>query len=196
MCQGDRRVKYDFMKNELRKQISNEIAALEREYIAASDEVLALRVTSLKEFIDAGNILLYYSVKREPDTHNIAKAAFSMGKKVAYPYCYRGGVMEARIVNGLHELQPSMLGIPAPPETAPLVEPDRLDFILVPALTYDRAGYRIGYGGGYYDRYLHEISAFTAGLGRERLLWDKLPNEPHDVAVKCLITEKEVSFCP
>jgi len=97
--------------------------------------------------------------------------------------------MEARIVYDLSELQPAMLGIPAPAGTAPVIAPETLDLIIVPALTYDRAGFRLGYGGGYYDRYLFGIPAFTLGLARERLIEAELPKEPHDVAVKCVITE-------
>ena len=103
--------------------------------------------------------------------------------------------MEARVVRSLDELAPSMLGIPAPPDTAKLLAPEELDLIFVPALAYDAFGYRIGYGGGYYDRYLHDLSAYTVGLARERLLREILPVEPHDIAVKCVIMEDRV-ICP
>jgi 5-formyltetrahydrofolate cyclo-ligase len=69
-----------------------------------------------------------------------------------------------------------------------------LELIIVPALTYDRMGYRLGYGGGYYDRYLLNIPAFTVGMARERLVRDALPRESHDVAMKCLATEKGCEF--
>ena len=178
-----------YCKSELRKQITEEIAALPDEYIAASDNGLLLRVTSLKEYITARNIMIYCSVKREPDTRAIANAALAMGKTIAFPYCFRGGIMRAHVVSSLDELRPAMLGIPAPPDTAPVIKPEDLDLVIVPALTYDKSGYRLGYGGGYYDRYLYGIPAFTVGLARSRLLKDKLPREPHDIAVKCLVTE-------
>jgi len=181
-------------KANLRNQIIGEISALPDEYTAISDRGLFLWVTTLVEFITSRNIMIYYSVKREPATQEIAEFALSMGKTVAFPYCYRGGIMQARVVNNLNELRPAMLGIPAPPDTSPVISREELDLIIVPALTYDKKGYRLGYGGGYYDRYLCDIPALTVGLARARLIKDELPKEPHDIAVKCVITEDGVSF--
>lgn len=180
------------LKAELRKSISEETAALPDDYIIASDDGLLLQVVSLKEFVSARNIMIYYSVRREPDTHKIIEAALSMGKTLAFPFCRNGGRMDARIVSNPGDLRPALLGIPAPPESAPVIEREDLELVIVPALTYDRSGYRLGYGGGYYDRYLSGAAAFTVGLARERLIRDNLPSEPHDVAVKCLVTECEV----
>lgn len=176
-------------KKDLRKMILKEIDSLTPEYISVSDKGLFLQLTSLMEFIEARNIMVYHSVKREPDTVGIAEAALSMGKTVSFPLCFGNGIMQARTVRSLDELQPAVLGIPAPQESALLVEPGELDLIIVPAITYDRSGYRLGYGGGYYDRYLSGTSAFTVGLARERLVKDELPREPHDIAVRCLMTE-------
>ena len=183
------------LKRELRKIISEEISGLAAGYIDASNEGLHLRVASLKEFREARVIMIYHSVKREPDTLKLVETAFSMGKTVAFPYCYRGGKMEARAVGGIDELHPAVLGIPAPPDTAPVVMPEDLDVIIVPALAFDKNGFRLGYGGGYYDRYLSGVSAFTVGIMRERLMRDELPVEPHDIAVNCVITEERV-LCP
>ena len=175
----------------MRKQIKREIAALPDDYISFSDNGLLSRIISMKEFTAAGNIMMYCSVEKEPDTRNIAKTALSMGKTVSFPFCCRAGIMQARVVQSLCELRPAILGIPAPPETTPIMQPEELDLIIVPALAYDRAGYRLGYGGGYYDRYLHGIPAYTVGLARERLMKDNLPREPHDIPVKCVVTEYE-----
>lgn len=176
-------------KKYLRRMILEEIDALPHAYIEESDKGLFLRMAVLREFIDARSIMMYYSVKREPDTLCIAEAALAMGKTVSFPQCCKDGIMHARAVRALSELQTAVLGIPAPPESAPLVEPGTLDLIIVPAITYDKHGYRLGYGGGYYDRYLSRTSAFTLGLARERLVKDELPREPHDIAVRCLMTE-------
>ena len=182
----------ELLKANLRKQLSGDIAELPDEYITGSDEGLLRLTTMLDEFRSARNIMIYHSVEREPATPEIAKTALAMGKTVAFPYCYRGGIMNARIVGSLDELRPAMLGIPAPQETAPIIAPEELDLIIVPALTYDRAGYRLGYGGGYYDRYLCGVTAFMAGMARSRLITDELPRQPHDIAVDCVITEDAV----
>ena len=176
-------------KAELRGQVRKEIAALPDSYIADSDNGLFIQVTSMDAFTKARNIMMYCSVEREPDTRAIANAAFSAGKTVAFPFCYRGGEMDARIVRSIDELSPAMLGIPAPPGAAPVIAPGDLDLVLVPALAFDRAGYRLGYGGGYYDRYLIGIPAVTIGLARKLLIRASLPREPHDIAVEYVVTE-------
>ena len=180
------------IKAQLRRQISNEILALPEDYIAASDKGLFDLTVSLEEFAAARNIMMYFSVRKEPGTLEIAETALSMGKTVAFPFCFRGGIMQARAVKSLAELSPSIMGIPAPPDTAPVIAPEELDLIIVPALAYDRSGHRIGYGGGYYDRYLRGIPAYTVGLARESLIKDKLPTELHDIAVKCIVTEDRI----
>ena len=177
------------IKNELRRQVREEIDALPGSYIDESNDGIFHILTALDEFIHARSIMMYYSVGREPETIRLAQTALDMGKKVVFPYCYLGGRMEARAVKSLDELVPAMLKIPAPTDASALVKPEGIDLIIVPALTYDRGGFRLGYGGGYYDRYLCDISAFTVGIARERLLKIELPREAHDVAVHCLVTE-------
>ena len=179
-------------KTELRKQISEEITVLPEDYIEDSDRGIFLRVVSLSAFVNARNVMIYHSVRREPDTLNIVKTALLMGKTVSFPYCLKGGIMQARAVKSLNELKPAMLGIPAPPDTAPIIAPEELEIVIVPALAYDLTGNRIGYGGGYYDRYLSGIPAFTVGMTRERLIKRELPVEPHDIAVKCVVTEERI----
>ena len=180
-------------KNELRRQVRAEIEALPGEYITESDNGLFRAVTSLEEFIAAGSVMIYYSIDREPRTIDIAETALKLGKTVAFPYCYNGGRMEARVVKSLDELEPAMLKIPAPVKASTVIAPEDIDFIIVPALTYDRDGFRLGYGGGYYDRYLQSIGAFKAGIGRELLIKPHLPREAHDVAVDCLVTESRIT---
>jgi len=138
--------------------------------------------------------MLYCSVEREPCTLGIAEAALSAGKTVAFPFCFRGGIMQARAVSAVSELRPAMLGIPAPPEDAPVIAPEDLDIVIVPAIAFDEGGYRLGYGGGYYDRYLCSIPAYTIGLARERLIKGSLPRESHDISVRCVVTESEVRY--
>lgn len=184
------------IKSELRELTQNNIDALPDEYIFKSNAGILKNMLSLREYKDAKSVMLFYSVGREPDTLLLAEAAFADNKKVAFPFCLRKGIMHAHVVSSPDELRPAMLGIPAPPEDAPVLSPYELDLIIVPALTYDRDGFRLGYGGGYYDRYLADTSAFTVGIARERLLMDKVLREPHDIAVRRLVTEKEVYNCP
>jgi 5-formyltetrahydrofolate cyclo-ligase len=182
-------------KAAFREKTARAIAALDSRYIAESDAGIYLQIIALPEFIAAKTVLLYYSVGREPDSHRLIEHALARGKTVALPASLPDGVLEARVIGTLDGLSKRALGIPAPADGAALLLPEALDFIAVPAMTFDRAGYRMGRGGGYYDRYLPKTGAFTAGLARERLVAGEFPREPHDFPVKCLVTEKgSVSF--
>ena len=79
-------------------------------------------------------------------------------------------------------------GILEPDEGCPLVPTEEVDLVLVPALCYDRRGFRLGMGGGYYDRWLEQYDSLTVGLCRAALLQDTLPTESHDRPVDMIIT--------
>lgn len=84
-------------------------------------------------------------------------------------------------------------GIPEPePDRCPLIQPDQLDLVFVPGLAFDNDGYRVGYGGGYYDKLLADLepSALTVGVCYQFQLIDRCPREDHDRAVDRVITEQ------
>lgn len=94
-----------------------------------------------------------------------------------------------------HDLEVNSWGIPEPKSTAPRVEPGALDMVLVPMLAFDRQGHRIGYGGGYYDRFLAQLKpdclrvglCFDLGLSES-----PLPSKPYDITLNCVVTESVV----
>lgn len=177
-------------KKALREAVTREIDGLPAEYIASSDAGIFENLSVLPEFVSAKVILFYYSVNREPDTRRAIDLALRMGKTVALPISYRGGVMRAHEILSAGDPGPGLHGIPAPPEDSRLIEKDALDLIVVPALAFDRAGFRLGYGGGYYDRYLPGARAYTVGLARRRLIKDAVLRETHDVPVNRVVTEE------
>ena len=184
-------------KQELRERVKTEIASFDRGYLDESDSGIFTSLISLPEYATAEKILAYYSVGNEPDMLKFIDFALADGKVVALPLCYRGGIMYAHRIGGLGEASPKMLGIPAPSEDSVRIAAQELDFIVVPALVFDTRGFRLGYGGGYYDRYLEGVCAYKVGVARERLVYDRLPVEPHDVSVDCIVTEKRMMrFCP
>ena len=178
-------------KKTFRKAVLNDISALPQEYIESSDAGIFKNFTALEEFNSAKTVFAYLSEKREPDTVKIIEKALEMGKTVALPISYDGGYMEPRIIKSLSELVVGKFGIPAPPESAGKLSEEDVDLIIVPAVTFSRNGFRLGRGGGYYDRFLERSRAFSVGLGRELLLRD-VPVEKHDMKVACLVTETAV----
>ena len=179
-------------KADLRKQLMEREAGFSKKYIAESNAGITRNIFSIKEFQNAGTVLFFYCIGGEPDTREMMLRAFELKKIVVLPKTYPKGVMVARIIRRFEELMPSRFGIPEPTESAPVIRPDELDFIVVPATALDREGYRLGRGAGYYDRYLSSTSAFTCGVVRENMLVPRVPREKHDIRMSCVVTENEI----
>lgn len=177
-------------KAALRKEVIAKTKELPDDYIAMSNEGIFNNLIQLPEFKAAGTIFSYFSLEREPDTKKILAYALGLGKTVALPVCFKCGIMEARAISDFSELSESRYHLLEPLASTRVIAPEALDFIIVPALAYDAEGYRLGYGGGYYDRFLLKTGAYTVGAARQRLMFDILPRETHDVPVACVVTEK------
>lgn len=178
-------------KKELRRSLLEQAGSLPESVLAASDRAIAARLSALPGYQRAASLFIYVSVKREPDTRQLIEAALAQGKKVAVPLCRTGGRMEARQIQSLSQLRPAAFGLLEPQESAGVVPPEEIDFVVVPCVACDQKGRRLGYGGGYYDRYLAQSRGwFVACLCREEMLVEQLPAEPHDILMPCIVTEK------
>ena len=176
-------------KEQARQAVKTAALALRDGYIARSNAGLMKRVLSLPELSEAGRVFAYWSVEREPDTHGILAAVTALGKQVALPRTAGGGKMTFASCAG--GLLPGRFGIPEP-TGEDVLSPQPGDVMLVPALCADRLGYRLGRGGGYYDRYLAAHPVFSLCLCREALLRENLPREWNDLPVSAVITEERV----
>ncbi len=178
-------------KKNLRRRIRETLSALGPRERRVSDQALFEGFLALPQVAAARTILLFYGVGIEPDTKQLLAPLLAAGKRVALPRILPERQMEARVVGapGGDVLHPGALAIPEPSEDCPLLLPGELDLILVPNLCCDRAGYRLGQGGGYYDRYLSTYQGATVALCREIVLQGRLPREEHDWPVQYLVTE-------
>lgn len=161
------------------------------DYLKACDSSFYERFFALPEYKSANTIMLYYGVGTEPETRTIMEKVIRDGKRLCLPVVYGKGEMQAHEVGKISELIQGTFGIPEPSKEAKVICPDELDLVLVPAAAFDRRGFRLGKGGGYYDRYLVKTKAFTVGFAREKLLFDSVPTDEHDISVNCLITEND-----
>lgn len=150
---------------------------------------LTNKFLSLPQLEQARTVLLFYGVGKEPDTRPLIRALLCQGKRVALPRCMPGRQMEMRLVEDLDGLIPSAYGIPEPGEGHQLVTPTKIDLVLVPNLCCDRAGHRLGHGGGYYDRWLAGYDGFTVALCPKTWLQEQLPRDRFDRPVDLVITE-------
>ncbi len=156
---------------------------------AESDRLLFQRFLALPQLADCRSLLLYYGVGSEPDTAQLLEPLSLLGKALALPHCLPEGGMEARRYCGPDRLSPGSFGIPEPHMDCPVVRREDLSLILVPGLCFDEHGFRLGHGGGYYDRYLAGFDHLTVALCRDRLLFPSLPVETHDCPVHIILTE-------
>lgn len=143
---------------------------------------------------NAGLLLTFISVGDEPDTREILKRAWQDGKTTAVPKCLSEKRMEFYIINSLDDCQDGAYDIPEPQS---FCEEAALDgdsiLCLVPGLAFGRNGARLGYGGGYYDRFLVSHQNICAiGYCAERFITEEVPEEDTDIRLRGLITEKTV----
>lgn len=172
--------------------------ALKRRAALNADERLALSgcitARTLRYVAEHGvhTVFLYASTREEVDTTQLLTELLQRGCTVCLPKCYDGGVMEAYAVTDIRELQSGRFGI-LEPTAERLASPESIDIAFVPGCLFGKNGGRLGYGGGYYDRFLPRCtSALYIGLSYSACVTETVPCEPFDVRMHSLITENGV----
>ena len=148
------------MKAELRKKILQEMKALSQEQKQAMDRALTERFLQHPFYQEAKTIATYLSFPHEFQTQELIERALKDGKKVLIPKTYPKGRMEF-VVYDPKQLAKTSFGLLEPKGDLEVVDPSQIDLIHVPGLAFTTEGYRIGYGGGYYDRYLGHFAGHT-----------------------------------
>ena len=176
----------------LRKRLRAEYGALNADEIKRIDEKLMQLLIEQSAYQRCRAVFIYVSVGFEINTRKIIDHAFGGGKIVALPKCRAHGEMDFYRYSG--ELTEGKFSIPEPTNDELLI-PEKNDIMIVPGLAFDRYGYRIGQGGGYYDRYLEKHECTCIGLCREKFLLNRIPIAWNDLPVDCVITENAVYSC-
>lgn len=183
-------------KRAQRKELRSRIAALDEKELEKSNIGIYNNLSRLPELLAAETVFLYCSTGHEVDTRRLIGFLLERGQTVALPVSLPEGEMYfAEYLPG--KLQKGrFFGILEPGEDARRLEPEDGGLIIVPALAFDRYGYRMGQGGGYYDRFLGTRDLFSVGIGRNCLLCERVIREKHDKPVDCLVTESGVFRFP
>lgn len=179
-------------KKELRRRFLAERAALGAADKHTIDAEITRQVLESEAFRRAACIFVYVSTQQEIDTRALLCAALDAGKTVCVPLCGAAGEMTARQISSLDALRPGAYGIDEPDRFAREISPEQIDLVVVPALACDRNGYRLGYGGGYYDRFLCRTQAIRMALCAEKRLVESLPHMAFDQKCEWIITERQV----
>ena len=184
------------IKDEIRNEFSAKRKALtipEREEKSAK---ICDHAKNLVSFRHADIILLYYPIKSEINVLPIAEEAFKRGKAVAFPRCNtENHTMKFHIVSSFEDLELGAYKIMEPKVDCPVYDPEsdtRVAVCYVPGLTFDSFGYRLGYGKGYYDKFMHLFRGSTIGVVFSDFTVSSLPKGRFDRHCDILLTEKGV----
>ncbi len=175
------RDKYRRLRQQMTPEIKNE-----------KDEAIARQVRRLWQYKKHDILLVYVSTPIEVDTHRIIRQALADGKTVAVPRCVPGTRnMEFYRIDSMEELTDGAFGVREPaPDPHKLLPEDSDGLCIVPAFSYDWLGFRLGYGKGYYDRFLSRFRGQVIGICYSDCVQRTLPHGRYDRPVELLVTEK------
>ena len=183
-------------KGRLRTALRARLAALSPRELLDSDWALFAAFLALPQVENARTLFLFWGIPgREPATEELVRTLAARGKQVGLPRMLPGRQMEVRLFQPHMPLVRAPFGLWEPGEDAPVLDKSAIQLALVPAVCYDREGFRLGFGGGYYDRWLSDFSGETVGLCRGCVLQERLPREAHDRHVDLVVTEAEGIPC-
>lgn len=184
------------MKQQIRKEALERRAAIPVNERASKSLRIADFVLSLPEMATANTVTVYVDFRNEVETRTLINRLMDLGKTVALPIVHmETGTLSFTAVNSLDCLVKTVKHIWEPaPGSGPDVSIESLDLILTPGAAFDRKGYRLGYGGGFYDRLLESRrpDVHAIGLAFSEQLVDSLPTEAHDQKLDGIVTENEV----
>lgn len=156
------------------------------------------RLLGLPVVREAGCVFMYVAFRSEVQTQSAIAALLDQGRTVCVPWTDTGagGLIPARITD-LDDLTPGAMGIPEPdPSTLQAIPRDTIDVVVLPGAGFDCHGWRIGYGGGYYDRFLRAGTFHTVGLAFEAQVVTSVPHDPaFDCPVEEVLTEARTIQC-
>ena len=172
--------------------IGDSKAALRKKYLAMRKtlphrKLRLADIMRIEGFNAAEVIFCYVSFGSEIETHLLIDELLANGKTVAVPRCDDlSGNMSAVAIDSPAALSPGSFGIPEPQGTP--IDKKTIDAAIVPGAAFDKSGFRLGYGKGYYDRFLADISPLTVGVCHRELLTEALPHSEHDIKLDYVIS--------
>jgi len=178
-------------KKELRKELISRRKNMDKSYRVNSDEMIYNNLVKCPEIAAAKVILAYISTEIEVDTIRFVKEMLSFGKTVAAPLC-EGKNMRFIKINSFDDLREGRFGIPEPKGNEEVTDFSEA-VCITPALSFNENGFRLGYGGGFYDRFSEKFDGISVGICYDSFIGE-IPLEEFDRPVDILITEKETRY--
>lgn len=183
-------------KKDLRKIILNKRNSIDNNTKEEMDREIFNKLINLDLYKEAKNIFIYLSFGSEIDTKPIIDRALEEGKEVYIPKVYKiNKEMRAIRLNTFEDLEKNSMGILEPKDDFNFIAKEKIDLIIVPGAVFDFKGNRIGYGGGYYDRFLSNIKdkRNKIVLAYNLQIVDNIEAEEHDIKVDYIITNSRIN---
>lgn len=178
-----------------------ELCLARRALLAPADRrrmsaAIARHASAWPAFLGSQTVMLYLALPQEVQTATILAECHRKAKRVAVPVVTQQGLVAAQLRPGPVKLKPGRFGILEPTATT-IIHPGDIDCVLVPGIAFDGRGARLGFGRGYYDRFLSQLpaAAHVCGLAFASQIVERVPDLPHDVRMQWLVTEQGVRHC-
>ena len=185
------------MKKEFRKKVINLRKEKDKDFIKHNSDIITDKLLNLDCIKNAKNIMLYLDFNNEVSTDSLIKKLLNLGKIVSSPITLKEErkLIPSQITDLKNGIQYGAYNIREPkPECSPAINIKDLDVVIVPAVAYDKNCYRLGYGGGFYDRFLENLrkDAVTIGIAFDLQIFDEVPKEAHDAQLDYIVTESRI----
>ena len=179
----------DPKKTALRKVLLEKRDSTSYDMIKIASQKIFNRLKKIKEYRNAKVIACYYPIGSEVLTQDIMLDALSQGKQVCLPKVTESKIIEFREVKDLKSLERDSFNIMEPKKDCEIC--DKIDLVIVPTVGIDRNGSRLGYGHGYYDRFLSTSKAVSIALTYSKQIVKNIPSSDDDVQINWIVTEDE-----
>ena len=183
-------------KKEIRQQMRKIRREMPPKEAERKDQAIYEKVISMEQYRKARTVVIYVSKELEVDTIRLIQKAWADDKQVAVPRCVENTrLMKMHLITAMDDLQQGAYGILEPKEELPVLEKTRDAICIVPAFCNDFRGYRVGYGGGYYDRYLSGFEGVKIGINYSDCVRPRLIGGRYDVPIDVLVTDRYIRRC-
>ena len=178
-------------KTRLRKQLLDQRDSLSLDFIKIASNKIRENLRKIEYYRSAQSIGAYFAIGSEVRTQDILQEILNAGKELALPRVEKKDLVFKKISSFL-DLEIGNFSVMEPKERCETVK--KLDVVLVPVIAVTRTGYRLGYGFGYYDRYLHGKHSKKIALSYYKQVAKSIPYDDHDIKMDCIATEDEIIY--
>lgn len=181
----------------MRTNVKKELSTMSKEVYKTRSQMIHNKTLNLNELKDAHIIALTISRFPEVDTRDLIQMLWKQGKQVAIPKCEPAThEMTFYIFTSFDELEIVFKDLfePIIERTTKIAKED-IDLVITPGIAFDRKGYRLGFGGGYYDRFLVDFNKPKISIAFEEQIVEKVPTDAYDLPICKIVTEEQIIKC-